>query len=99
MQYSISIIATEQSFRYIERTDKKSGFPKLRHYVGFWQTGSHFIVIRNMKHEYFFGLTSDLEIFLNDFFLRIIKTSDHRSPWNLKLMHVIIAGVREAIRL
>ena len=39
LQYSIDI-ATEQSFRYIELTDAKSGFPKMRHYVGFWQIGS-----------------------------------------------------------
>ena len=42
MQYSIDI-ATEQSFRYIEHTDAKSGFPKMHHYVGFWQIGSYIV--------------------------------------------------------
>ena len=40
MQYSIDI-TTEQSFRYMEFIDAKSGFPQIRHYVGFLQIESH----------------------------------------------------------
>ena len=32
LQYSIDI-TTEQSFRYMELTDAKYGFPKMHHYV------------------------------------------------------------------
>ena len=38
MQYSIDI-TTEQSFRCMELTDAKSGFPKIHHYVRILQSG------------------------------------------------------------
>ena len=36
----------------------------------------------------FFGLSSDLQFFLNKFFFRII--TNNRSQWNLKFMHVVL---------
>ena len=49
----------------MERTDAKSGFPKMRHYVGFWQIGSHFCV----EVEIFSSLGISDEIFLTmDYF-------------------------------
>ena len=54
MQYSIGV-ATEQSFKYIKLTDAKIWISKMRHYVGFWQFGSH---IRNMLYSYAMRFTA-----------------------------------------
>ena len=44
LQHSIGV-ATEQSIRYIELTDAKIWISKMRQYVGFWQIGSHIILV------------------------------------------------------
>ena len=50
----------------------------------YWQVNSRRSIFRIVDP------TSDLELFWMHLFLRIIKTD--QSPWNLKLLHMIIVG-------
>ena len=52
LQYSIDI-SKEQSFRYVELVDAKSGFAKMCYYVGFTQIGSH-THARTYTHTYMY---------------------------------------------
>ena len=55
---------------------QKSGFPKLDHYVGFWQIGSHiFCQNKDLPGQMKFGWTNFLYI-INGNFIEFVKNNE-----------------------